>query len=267
MVYIRSYLQSLRQFVYFPCGPQFWWNLPGCLCRIHISSFNHSRTTRKFHSTVALSSQILCLRLSARILTLTALKFSSKMPCPVNLKNARGQETKPAIISRTSRVTSCRGLWCWAPRDLLKGQCLFLRITEMSGWRSWRKEWRSWLSCWTWWKLRYISPVCKWMRIRTTALKWENCFWILSCRMLTYDHRCAIWRGVSVWGGNVCGKAVKLRMASAGRETSTLCVHAHLERSHANPTPEVKWIHLSLFSKVLEVLSQSKQFKNTFTLN
>lgn len=38
----------------------------------------------------------------------------------------------------------------------------------------------------------------------------------------------------------MCGKAVKWRKASAGRVTSTLCVPAHLERSHAKLTSKVK---------------------------
>lgn len=55
---------------------------------------------------------------------------------------------------------------------------------------------------------------------------------------------CTTWRGVSVWGGGVCGRAVTWRTASAGRLT-TACAHAHLERSNAKLTLQVKTAFIS----------------------
>lgn len=47
----------------------------------------------------------------------------------------------------------------------------------------------------------------------------------------------------------MCGRGVKWRTASAGRLTSTLCVRAHLERSHVKlPSKVTKTQSLSVLS-------------------
>lgn len=134
MMCIRSYLLTLRQKVpqsvcllFLSVGLHFDSMLPGCLFRLQICSFNHSRIIK--HPLLALISafsfQMICIHLStqtpmAQILRLTAVECSSRMHPPGNIQ-ATGHWTKPTIISRTSRVTSCREVWCWGPQDLLKG--------------------------------------------------------------------------------------------------------------------------------------------------
>lgn len=70
------------------------------------------------------------------------------------------------------------------------------------------------------------------------SLIFFGCCWCFD-RMQICRLACTTWRGVSVWGGGVCGRAVTWRTASAGRLT-TACAHALLEKSNAKLTLKVK---------------------------
>lgn len=167
-----------------------------------------------FPSMAAFSFQMIFLLLSthiciAQILSLTAVKCSSKLHPWVNLKWATGQRTKPTFIPRTSSVTSCRELWCWVPQDLLKGRSLVLKNRKMTSWRIWRGDWRSWLVWWTWSKLRYSLHLKYDFSCYNKIVKWYKvtrvCFYSLKNADLQlrvqYLEGCECVRQTCVWEG------------------------------------------------------------------
>lgn len=56
----------------------------------------------------------------------------------------------------------------------------------------------------------------------------------------------------------MCGRAVTWRMASAGRLTSKLCAHAHLERSNAKLTLKVKMLFFVTVEPQTTMLTQNR---------
>lgn len=285
---IGSYPLALRQIVpqkgclaFLSVGFNFHSIFTGCLFQLKMCDFINAWIIQEslLPTSAAFSFQMLCLGLSsqmaiAQILRLTAVECSSRMLPPVNIKHAAGQQTKPTIIFRVSRVASCREVWCWGPLELLKDWSLTLRHKKMTAWRSWRRGWKSWRICWTWSKFRFVLHLdCMTFHDRTRMSRdimgrdIEFCFF---CRTHIYSHAYSTWRDVSVWAGNVCGRGMKWRMAGAGRLTSPLCVCAHLERSHAKLTLKVKYDSASIsslsllnFSLIFSLcLSMSHIYKN-----